>query len=89
MPDNRYSVCKLDSDLFTELKEMNKTTTKELLTYLNYHTAFVIYMSMADRFRYLDDAKSFAEGVYTKNNSGDAVAIFDRLNKSWIECWFL
>ena len=44
---------------------------------------------MDDRFRTFEDAESFANMVYRKDNSGDVIAIYDWLNKEWISSWFM
>jgi len=89
MSERRFSVCILSSDIFTELNELNKESNRELLNYLRSNNTFLFYMYSDDRFRYIEDAIDFAKGVYVKNNSGDAIAIYDRQDKKWIDGWFL
>ena len=83
----RYSVCKIDSNTFFELKTIE--SKKELKLFLNEHKFEILHYSMDDRFRYIDEAKLFIDHVYHKDNSGDIIAIYDWLKCIWTDFWFL
>lgn len=88
MPAYRYSVCKADTRIFPELKQMNKSN-HELMLFLKENTFAIISADTDDRFSRYDDAETFARDAYTKNNSGDVIAIYDWYNKVWTDGWFL
>ena len=89
MYNERYSVCYIKSELFEDLKDIDKTSKRALKNYLNEHTNSLLWSNLDDRFAYYEDAESFATMVYRKDGSGDVVAIYNWMDKVWMCGWFL
>lgn len=87
MSSHRYSVCLLQCELFEELKSIR--SREELRQFLSSHTAGILYISMNDQFRGLDEAFDFAKTVYVKDKSRNVVAIYDRQQNIWLDFWYL
>ena len=85
----RYSVCRLHCDEFEDIRELDRESRRALKVFLQLHTHELLMACMDDRFRTFEDAESFANMVYRKDNSGDVIAIYDWLNKEWISSWFM
>lgn len=89
MYTERYSVCYIRADLFEEIKEIDRSSKRALKHFLSEHTTELLWANLDDRFRYYEDAESFATMVYKKDGSGDVVAIYNWSEKTWMCGWFL
>ena len=85
----RYSVCRLHCDESEDIRELDRESRRALKVFLQLHARELLMACMDDRFRTFEDAESFANMVYRKDNSGDVIAIYDWLNKEWISSWFI
>lgn len=89
MSMDRFSVCHIPQNLFEEIKDIDRSSKRALKQWLYEHTNELLWANLDDRFRYFEDAESFATMVYRKDGSGDVVAIYNLTNNEWMSGWFL